>query len=191
MSEFIRHFRQKVDDSTYSSPVYLGAYPQYVGALRKSHNANLEEQLILGADCITTETWGLENEAMVHSIVKEFHDGEQSTDYYKLTAKIYDEVSDFDVNEGMLVLGSGSGAVSDQKLILGAGNSVNDKILTMTPVTSNTSNFSLKRETLSYINSNGEEIKISTKTTTKDYSIDNTVITKEIIEREENVNGNN
>lgn len=169
MSELIRYFKQKVDDSTYSSPVYLGAYPQYVSALRQSHNANLEEQLILGTDCITTETWGLENEAMVHSIVKEFHDGKQSTDYYKLTIKIYDEVSDFNVNESILVLGSD-----------------ND-----TPTTSNTSNFSLKIEILSYINSNGEEIKISTKTTTKDYSIDNTVITKEIIEREENVNGNN
>lgn len=189
MSEVIRQLKQKIDNSTYSSPIYLGAHPQYVGALRKSHNANLEEQLILGTDCVTTETWELEDESMVHNIIKEFHDGTETADYYKLTAKIYDEISDFEVDDNVLVFSSRSHVVNEQKLVLSSGSGVSDQILVLTSNPSSAANFGLKREVLSYIDTNGNEIKISTKITTQERT-DETIITKEIIEREENVNGN-
>ena len=56
MADVIRKIKQKTSNG-FSEDVYLGAYPQYVGALRQSHNENLEEQYILGTDCIVTESW--------------------------------------------------------------------------------------------------------------------------------------
>ena len=89
MSSVIKQIKQKTG-SEFSSSIHLGAEQRFVGALRQSHNDNLEEQSILGVDCVTTETWSGDT----HTITKEFHDGTQSTNFYKLVTVFKD--SDFD-----------------------------------------------------------------------------------------------
>lgn len=79
MNKIIKQIRQK-SDSGFSSSINIGAEQRYVGALRQSHNDNLEEQSILGVDCITTESWN----GNICTTIKEFHDGTQTTNYYKL-----------------------------------------------------------------------------------------------------------
>lgn len=160
MSTVIKQFRQKNGDN-FSSPINLGADQRYVGPLRQSNNDNLEEQTLLGVDCITTESWN----GTTHIIKKEFHDGTQSTDFYILTTEVYDDnVESF---------------VSNQNLIL----TNNDFEITNTFKT-------IRKDILSYKNSNGEEIEISTKITQRKES-NGVIITKEVIERKENINGNN
>ena len=82
MAECIKQLKTK-NNGSFSSPVYFGAEQRFVGALRGCHLDNLEEQYILGVDCVTTEEWT--SDMKTHTITKEFHDSTQSTDnYYKL-----------------------------------------------------------------------------------------------------------
>ena len=148
----IKQIRQK-SDSGFSSSINLGAEQRFVGALRQSHNDNLEEQSILGVDCITTETW----DGDIHTIVKEFHDGTQSKNFYKLVTVIKD--SDFDTVY-----------IEDGALVIDDNNEAKSTFIT------------IKTESLYYINNEGVEIHISTKTTRKKV-VNNVVTIKEVISR--------
>lgn len=160
MNKIIKQIRQK-DGSTFSSPINLGAEQRYVGALRQSHNDNLEEQSILGVDCVTTETWS----GTTRTIVKEFHDGTQSTNFYILTTYIYNEIADSYVDGKNLILSNIDFEVANEFK-------------------------TIRKDILSYRNSDGEDIEISTKITQRK-EVDGVVTTKEVINRKENVNGNN
>lgn len=150
MTNVIKQLKQKTD-SAFSSSIYLGAEQRFVGALRQSHNDNLEEQSILGVDCVTTETWS----GTTHTIIKEFHDGTQSTNYYKLVtiATIFD---DSYVENNVLVLDEST--VEETEFI------------------------TVQTDSLYFINTKGEEIHISTKTTQKK-KVGNAIVTKETILR--------
>lgn len=152
----IKQIKQKTD-SGFSSSINLGAEQRYVGALRQSHNDNLEEQSILGVDCVTTETWSGDT----HTIVKEFHDGSQSTNYYKLVTVFKD--TDFD-----------EVYIENGALVIDDNNEAKSAFIT------------IRTDSLYFINNQGEEKLISTKTTQKKV-IDNVVTTKEIISRNKNI----
>lgn len=160
MSTVIKQFRQKNGDN-FSSPINLGAEQRYVGALRQSHNDNLEEQSILGVDCVTTETWS----GTTHKIVKEFHDGTQSTNFYILTTEIYNEIADSYVDGKNLILSNIDFEVANEFK-------------------------TIRKDVLSYRNSDGEDIEISTKITQRK-EVNGVITTKEVIDRKENINGNN
>lgn len=160
MNKIIKQIRQK-DGSTFSSPINLGAEQRYVGALRQSHNDNLEEQSILGVDCVTTETWS----GTTHKIVKEFHDGTQSTNFYILTTEIYNEIADSYVDGKNLILSNIDFEVANEFK-------------------------TIRKDILSYRNSDGEDIEISTKITQRK-EVNGVITTKEVIDRKENINGNN
>ena len=160
MSNFIKQICQK-DGSTFSTPINLGAEQRYVGALRQSHNDNLEEQSLLGVDCITTDYW----DDTTHVIKKEFHDGTQSANYYILMTYIYNENVELSISGTNLIFNNNDFNITE---------SFTD----------------IKKEVLFYKNSAGEEIEISTKTTQRK-EVDGVVITKEVIKRKENINGNN
>lgn len=52
-SEVIKYIRRKTSTG-FDEPIsYLGAEQRFVGALRNCHNNNLEEQLLMGCDCYT------------------------------------------------------------------------------------------------------------------------------------------
>lgn len=88
MADFIKQLKIKNTDG-FSAPVYLGAEQRFIGALRNSSLDNLEEQYLLGVDCITTEYW---QSAGTHITTKEFYDGNESTsNYYKLEIVEYPE----------------------------------------------------------------------------------------------------
>ena len=76
--------------SGYDTEVLFSVQQRYVDALLNSHNNNLEEQLLLGLDCITKE-W--DDEANnVHITVKRYWDGSNApTGYYMLFSKNYGE----------------------------------------------------------------------------------------------------
>ena len=48
----LKYFKRK-KSGNYEEPVYIGAEQRFVSALRGTNNHNLEEQSILGHDCIT------------------------------------------------------------------------------------------------------------------------------------------
>lgn len=158
--EVITQVKQKSEDgSSYSSPIYLGAEQRFITSLRASHNDNLEEQSILGVDCVTTEEW----DGTTHIITKEFHDGNQSTNYYKLKIYIYNENVDTYINGNAIIFSNYDNVISN--------------------------NFTtIRKETLSFINSKGVEIEISTKLTQQKI-VNGVISTKEVIERKENING--
>jgi hypothetical protein len=94
MTNVIKKIKTKNNDS-FSSTMYLGAEQRFVGALRGNTGVdNLEEQYIIGVDCITWEKWsGTDHK---HTITKEFRNGEQSTDYYKLVCE-YNKEEEFEI----------------------------------------------------------------------------------------------
>lgn len=86
----IKELRQRTP-SGFSSPVKIGSEQRYVSALLNSHNNNLEEQFILGVDCLTI-SW---EENDVKYTTKKFYDGTHITDdhYYILFIEEYDTSS--------------------------------------------------------------------------------------------------
>ena len=74
----------------YEAPVYIGAEQRFVGALRGTNNNNLEEQNILGFDCITTSYW----EGTTFCEKREFHDGTKTNEFYILESRSYNVASD-------------------------------------------------------------------------------------------------
>ena len=88
----IKEIRQKTPTG-FSGPIYIGPEQRFVSALLNSHNNNLEEQFILGVDCLTT-TWE-ENE--IKYTTKKFFNGNlgdvSNKGYYILFIKEYDHSS--------------------------------------------------------------------------------------------------
>lgn len=93
-SDVVRYFKRKVDGGYAESPTYFGAKQEFVTALRNSINNNLEEQYLLGTDCLTT-TW--EDEDGNIRILKEYYiqpnDYEEQPDdnleSYRISSIIY------------------------------------------------------------------------------------------------------
>ena len=54
-AEVVRYLRKKTNGGYTEAPTYLGSEQKFVGALRNSNDNNLEEQFLLGTDCLTTE----------------------------------------------------------------------------------------------------------------------------------------
>ena len=70
----IKEIRQKTPTG-FSGPIKIGPEQKYVSALLNSHNNNLEEQLILGLDCLTVQ-W--EDGDVIYT-TKKFFDGNTAT----------------------------------------------------------------------------------------------------------------
>lgn len=83
-ANILKYLKRK-KSGAYEAPVYIGAEQRFVGALRGSNNNNLEEQSILGLDCITTSYW----QDTVYIEKKEFHDGTRSNGFYILESRVY------------------------------------------------------------------------------------------------------
>ena len=107
----------------FSTPSYLGAEQYFVSALRGSKNNNLEEQYLMGVDCITTSWPTAEG---VDRITKEYYNAqvENPTNYYKL--EIYNYNTNTDVEEYIsmiegvksLIVANGEGNVEENTLFL-------------------------------------------------------------------------
>lgn len=85
----LKYLRRK-KSGKYETPVYIGAEQRFISALRGTNNNNLEEQSILGFDCITTSYW----EGTTFCEKKEFHDGTKTNEFYILESRIYNVASD-------------------------------------------------------------------------------------------------
>ena len=124
MAEVIKQIKTK-NNGSFSSPVFLGAEQRYVGALRGNTNVdNLEEQYIIGVDCITTEEWG----DTFHKITKEFRNSEQSTDYYKLVIEYNNEVNS-EIENGILTISEVENLLRTETLLYIDKNEKENKVL--------------------------------------------------------------
>lgn len=88
-AEVVRYLRKKTNGGYTEAPTYLGSEQKFVGALRNSNDNNLEEQYLLGTDCLTTE-WTDSNGNLC--IKKEYfvQDGvATNTNSYVLNTTIY------------------------------------------------------------------------------------------------------
>lgn len=68
----------KKEQGVFSDEIPIGSEPIYISAIRGSSINNLEELLLIGADCIITET----NDGSV--IVKDFKEDENAKDFYRI-----------------------------------------------------------------------------------------------------------
>ena len=88
----VKEIRRKASSGDFETPVKIGAEQRFVGALLNSHNNNLEEQSILGNDCLTV-SW--EDANKVKYITKKFYNGDlssvSSNGYYILFISDYSE----------------------------------------------------------------------------------------------------
>jgi hypothetical protein len=112
MAEVIKQIKTKSNDS-FSSPIYLGAEQRFVGALRGSNVDNLEEQYIIGVDCVTKEEWDDTNHK--HTITKEFRKSDQSTNYYKLVIE-YGAEQNSSLENGIATISDFENELRNEKL---------------------------------------------------------------------------
>lgn len=185
-AQIISMLRQKSDNGNFS-PLYLGPEQRYVGALRKSNNNNIEEQLLLGVDRIIT-SWN-EGDTIREHI--EFRDNEDpdETGYYILDRWIYGETSEIEeedidndafIKDNTLMFNTGTVQQNDDKLedlkndgFMVINNDENSLLLSST--------FILLKDVLKFKQSNGDILNVSQKITTKKYDNDGKSIIKEII----------
>lgn len=184
--QIISMLKQKSDSGDFN-PLYLGPEQRYVGALRKSNNNNIEEQLLLGVDRIIT-SWN-EGDTIREHI--EFRDNEDpdETGYYILDRWIYGEASEIEeedidndafIKDNTLMFNTGTVQQNDDKLedlkndgFMVINNDENSLLLSST--------FILLKDVLKFKQSNGDILNVSQKITTKKYDNDGKSIIKEII----------
>jgi hypothetical protein len=182
-AQIISMLRQKSDNGNFS-PLYLGPEQRYIGALRKSNNNNIEEQLLLGVDRIIT-SWNEDNVKREHI---EFRDNENpnETGYYILDSYIYGEtseagnISDAIIEGNALIFNAGAVRLNDNIL----EDLRNDGFMTIDDDENSlllSSTFILRRDMLRFKQSNGNILAVSGKITMKKYGNDGKDITKEII----------
>lgn len=185
-AQIISMLKQKSDNGDFN-PLYLGPEQRYIGALRKSNNNNIEEQLLLGVDRIIT-SWN-EGDTIREHI--EFRDNEDpdETGYYILDRWIYGETSEIEeedidndafIKDNTLMFNTGTVQQNDDKLedlkndgFMVINNDENSLLLSST--------FILLKDVLKFKQSNGDILNVSQKITTKKYDNDGKSITKEII----------
>lgn len=182
-AQIISILRQKSDNGDFN-PLYLGPEQRYIGALRKSNNNNIEEQLLLGVDRIIT-SWNEDNVKREHI---EFRDNEDpnETGYYILDSYIYGEtseagnISDAIIEGNALIFNADAVQLNDNIL----EDLRNDGFMTIDDDESSlllSSTFILRRDMLRFKQSNGNILAVSGKITMKKYGNDGKDITKEII----------
>ena len=82
----VKTLRVKAGDGTFpdASAYPIGTEPRYISAIRNSNNNNLEEQLLLGTDCIKTFWYDGDDEDDLnyHTRIEYRKDIENPTDFY-------------------------------------------------------------------------------------------------------------
>lgn len=89
-AKILKFLKRKTDSGTYGEDIYLGAEQKFVSALRGTNNNNLEEQNILGMDCIITASWEDTN----YIEIREFRSENVTTGYYILETKVLNASTD-------------------------------------------------------------------------------------------------
>lgn len=84
MADIIKSLKIKDSSGSYSTALPIGSDAKYITGSRKSGCRNLEEELLFGGNCITTED-NLNEITGIKVTVKEFRKENQTTDYYQLT----------------------------------------------------------------------------------------------------------
>lgn len=82
----IREIRKKLGKDDYSTPIKIGVEQRFVSPLINSNNNNLEEQSIIGNDCLTIEWTDTDG---VQYIVKKYCDGDFDSSHHKGDAGYY------------------------------------------------------------------------------------------------------
>lgn len=87
INNVVTTLKQKINGS-FTTPTYFSTQQRYVKGLLNSHNNNLEEQSILGVDCITISWTDLNN---IKYITKKFYDENNFSEsgYYILFEEDY------------------------------------------------------------------------------------------------------
>lgn len=127
------------------APVFLGTDPYLVGAIRGTSLNNLEEEMILGMDCITT-SWE-ENNGTKKSI-KEFRREDIHQNYYRIESSFYPSdgptPGEDETSPVQLLDGEWQFVVSDEKI-----DQLNDQITLLSP------NYSTEEDDLVWAKSHG------------------------------------
>lgn len=90
---------RKKNSGVFEAPVKIGAEQKFISTLLNSHNNNLEEQYLLGVDCLVS-AW-MDNESQIAYVTKKFFNGDvnslTSDGYYILFIEDYlhQEVGDY------------------------------------------------------------------------------------------------
>lgn len=81
----ILKYLKRKKSGTYESPVYIGTDQRFITAIRGTSNNNLEEQNLLGLDCIKTSYW--ENTTLCTRT--EFRSESKTNEFYFLETREY------------------------------------------------------------------------------------------------------
>lgn len=172
-TKVVKYLRRKSSDG-FSEPItYLGAEQRFVGALRNSGVNNLEEQYIIGTDTYTVTYLNDEGNEIVE---KSFCVDGSNRNYYKLVTETLKEAlnNDFFFDENQIKLPDNKEQVSfdEGEILCCVGKEIfseENNVLKILPPSFSRD----KRESLFYINENGEDILVLEKNIEKKYIVEN------------------
>lgn len=171
----ITFIRRKKADGFSEAPTYIGAKQRFVTAIRNSNLNNLEEQLLLGTDCVTETTYT----GSVTTEEKSFYT-DKNKPYYKLITKtiqggileereIYAEreILHLKKDDTLFIIGDGGGTYSDRESIYEINNELFDYNEGEEKLIIYPQNFiTIKTEELFFVKDNGQtQISVITKKT--------------------------
>ncbi|MBQ8206350.1 MAG: hypothetical protein IJZ77_02715 [Bacilli bacterium] len=188
----LKYLKRKKSGS-YETPIYIGAEQRFISALRGTNNNNLEEQSILGLDCITTSYW----EGTTFYERKEFHNGTKTNGFYILESRFYNAAADsqflenmvqfstdqiyFAENDTLLVIESDEAEFESQTNTVSIPQAINKDDSSNLPETDEDEFRKSREDVLYYKNASNTLIEVSMKTTWEKEA-DGVTTTKSIIE---------
>lgn len=186
-ANILKYLKRK-KSGAYDAPVYIGAEQRFVGAVRGTSNNNLEEQSILGLDCITTSYW----DKTVFIEKKEFHNGTKTNEFYILESKIYNAAPDAGFVEGSVQFSTDSIYFENEYIVANADANASfigdvftisqNNVSTIATIDEIDEDFKrIREDILFYKNKQNTVIEISTRTI-YEKEVNGKTITKTLIE---------
>ena len=188
-AKILKFLKRKIDSGTYGEDLYFGAEQKFVSALRGTSNNNLEEQSILGMDCIVTASWDNTN----YIEVREFRNENVTTGYYILETTVFNASADSSFRGSEIFFTSDSINFSDDALLIESREALFDDLQKSVVIPQNLGGstsiiseeepgegFKKTRTDILFFQGKSGKIQISEKTT-YEKKTESTTITKAVI----------
>ena len=180
----ITQMRRK-NASGFDTPFFIGSAAKYITGIRGTNVNNIEENMLIGVDCISTEEV-LQGD-VIHLTI-EYRDEDTTKNYYILDSYEYKEYSSdkryFSGEKLMLPLDSNDNDYQDETLLgidLNTYSILDNNIFNIINNEEPVSPI-ICEQTLKFVNNEGNTISVAKKTIYAKYTEDGKTIQKQVIQ---------
>ena len=167
----------------FDAPYFLGSSARFVSGIRGVTGNNIEENILLGCDSITTETT-LENG--VKHIVREYRSENQTTEFYFVDLYIYHAISSGErwfYGDGLYLPENRSDNIFDSEGLFGVNLSVYsiDDSHELLEILNNEEEPLISKATLKFTNATGTVIPVAEKTIYAKKNVSGQIVQRQVV----------